>query len=230
MKLSVIIPVFNEERTIDKIIAKVLAQKSVSEVVVVDDGSTDRTVSAIRQIKSSKLKLIRHRKNQGKGAAVISGIKKARGDLLIIQDADLELDPSDYPKLLQPIIKHEAEFVFGNRWYRKSKYSVTRLGNWYLATVVNLLFGAGISDPYCCYKLATRHLWRKLKLKSRRFEIEAEIAAKVCRFGYKIKEVPIKYNPRTYRQGKKIRAVDAIKGTFKLLQLWLNFYPGEKGR
>lgn len=219
MKLSVIIPVYNEERTVCDIIKKVLEQKNIFEILVIDDGSQDNSVQQVKKLNSKKIKLIQHQLNQGKGAAVITGINFAAGDLVIIQDADLELDPNDYPVLIEPILKKRADFVVGNRWKNYHNFSILRLGNHYLTFLIKILFNTQIGDLYSCYKVGSLKIWRKLNLSSQRFEIEAEIVAKLALLGFKIDEVPINYNPRKYNEGKKIKFIDAFKGTYKLLQI-----------
>lgn len=218
IKLSVIVPFYNEAATIQKVIAQVLNQKEVFEIICVNDGSTDNSAQKVTKIKNKKIKLINHAQNRGKGAAIITGIKKARGTHLIIQDADLELSPSDYPNLLSPIKTKQAQFVIGNRWENKPKFTVSRLGNLYLSSLASLLLGQKISDPYCCYKVGSTELWKSLHLSSPSFEIEAEIIAKVIQKKVSVIQVPIKYTPRTYHQGKKIKATDALTGSLTLLK------------
>lgn len=223
MKLSVVVPVYNEEKTLPKIIKKVLKQKEVFEIIIVDDGSSDNSTNIARSLVSPKINILCHQRNLGKGAAVISGIKVAKGDVLIIQDADLEYDPADYLKLLQPLKDGEADFVVGNRWKEYKKMSITRLGNIYLTLLLRILFGSKLKDPYSCYKAAPLKVWKSLKLTSQRFEIEAEIVAKICSLGQKVAEIPIKYYPRSYTQGKKIKLIDAFKGTGRVFKVKFNY-------
>ena len=219
MKLSVIVPTFNESDTIIKTLEQVLKQKQVSEVIVVDDGSTDQTNSQFKNIKNPKLKIVVHEKNLGKGAAVRSGIEKASGDYLIIQDADLEYDPSQFEILTRHA--SPAKAIYGSRLMAKNDYAYlhTLLGNMFLTSTFNLLFGQNLTDSYTCYKLIPTKIARTLDLKSNGFEIEAEITAKLAEKGIKIIEVPIKYTPRGYKQGKKIKAIDALKGFLTYLQI-----------
>lgn len=233
MKLSVIIPVFNEEKTIEKIIGLVLGEKTPKEIVVVDDGSTDGTFNKIKcqnakiKNKNQKLKIFRFDKNCGKGAAIREGIKEATGDVLIIQDADLEYDPSDYRRLLEPIVAGKAEVVFGSRLknlkfriFGKSKTPLPLhyLTNRFLSFLTNTLYGSHLTDMETCYKMMTQKVYKDLNLVSDRFEIEPEITAKILKEGYKILEVPIRTKPRTYKEGKKIKAEDAAWAVFTLVR------------
>lgn len=223
MKLSVVIPVYNEEKTLAEIITKVLDQRNIFEVIIVDDGSTDDSAKVAEEYPSKEVRVISYKKNCGKGAAIICGIKEARGDLLIIQDADLECDPKDYSKLLEPLVKNKAEFVVGNRWAKFKKISVTKIGTLFLALMLKLLFGSKLNDPYSCYKAAPLWIWRSLKLTSPRFEIEAEIVAKIYSKSLNIVEVPVRYHPRSYQEGKKIKLKDAFKGAWQILKVKFDY-------
>jgi len=219
MKLSIIIPVFNEEKTVLKIIDKVIALKIPSvkkEIIVVDDGSTDRTWSKIEDQKSRfrGLKLFRHKENMGKGAAVRTGIKNSTGDYIIIQDADLEYDPEQIKFLIEPVLRKEAKVVYGTRLDRMPhlsgeendpRFVLHFFGNRFLSLVTSILYGAWITDMETCYKLFPAKLAKNLKLKSRSFDFEPEITAKILKSGYKIIELPIKTKPRNYDEGKKLR-------------------------
>lgn len=218
MKLTIIVPVFNEEKTILKVLdrlSKVNIPSVEKEIIVVDDGSTDKTVD---QIKKSKLKMkfIQHRKNQGKGKAVRSGIEKATGDYIIIQDADLEYDPLFIQKLLLPILKKEAKVVYGtrlNRWPDFSKdertllFLLHYLGNRFLSLLTSILYGQWITDMETCYKLFPRAAIKGIALNSKSFDFEPEITAKLLKKGYKILEVPISTTPRGYEEGKKLNTI-----------------------
>ena len=204
-----------------KVIKKVLKQKEVFEVVLVDDASTDHSFDVARSVRSQKVREVKHSVNSGKGAAIITGIKAARGKYIIIQDADLEYDPVDYSKLIEPLKRNRADFVIGNRWELNNYISPTRLANWYLTTLVNILYSALFLDAYCCYKVASKKLWEGLNLTTKGFEIEAEIVAKVCKKRYKIAQVPVSYNPRKYKEGKKIKPYDAVRGTITAFKLFL---------
>ncbi len=217
--LAVIIPLYNEEKTISTLLSRVLKRAEVVEIVVVDDGSTDNSVAIIEALHHPKIKLVRHLHNQGKGRAVINGIKVCKAPFIIIQDADLEYHPSDYKKLLKPLRNKEVDFMLGNRWHSKRGYLLSQIGNRYITFLTNLLFGCRIGDAYTCYKVGPSSLWKKLDLQSNSFEIEAEIVAKLAKNGYQLGEVFISYNPRTFKQGKKIKAKDVIKGMLKLLEI-----------
>jgi glycosyltransferase involved in cell wall biosynthesis len=217
--LTVIIPVYNEERTLKTIVKKVLKRKEVSEVIIVDDGSRDNSFNVAKSIKDKRVKSYRHRINRGKGSAIRTGIQKSTQELVIIQDADLELNPSNYPKLLRPLKNHDVDFVIGNRWQNNNGFFFPKLGGRILTGFVNLIFSSNFKDSYCGYKVARLSTWRKLKLKSSRFEIEAEIVAKVAKQKLRVGQVDIDYSPRTYKQGKKIKAQDVYKGIITLLRI-----------
>lgn len=217
-KLSVIIPVFNEEASIEKILKKVLLQKEVTEVIIVNDGSTDKTAQIINKIKHKKIKVFHHLKNFGKGAAIKTGFSKITGNFVIIQDADLEYNPSEYKKLL---IKADANTViYGSRILGRNPHAYTRtyLGNVLISAFASLIFGKRLTDTYTCYKLIPKKIAKNLNIKSKGFELEAEITAKLIKQGVKIIEVPISYKPRSYEQGKKIKANDALIGTLVFLK------------
>jgi len=222
MTLTVIIPIYNEEKTVAKLIDKVLKQSVVSQILLIDDGSTDNSAKLIKKIKSKKIKYIHHKKNQGKGKSIIAGIKNADSELIIIQDADLELDPKEYKKLIKPIITQNIDMVIGNRWAKKLQLTPTTLANFAFTLTTLLLFQKPIMDPYCCYKVMSKKLWKKLNLKSNGFEIEAEIVAKVCMNKYKIKQISVNYKPRKFKDGKKIRAKDALTGIMAFIGFRFN--------
>ena len=220
-----IIPFYNEEKTLPRVLKKVLKQ-GVLEIIAVDDGSEDKSVDILENFLSSnpnlklRVKIVRHKVNLGKGATILSGLKKSKGQYVLIQDADLEYNPGDYRKLLEPIIKGDAQFVIGNRWQAKKRgYLLAQLGNRYMNLLTNLLFGCNLGDSYSGYKIGPTSVWKKLSLESPGFEIEAEITAKLAGEGYKILEVPIDYRPRTFSEGKKINWKDVIKGTATLLRI-----------
>ena len=222
--LSVVIPVFNEEKTIKKVLTEVLKRKEVYEIIVVDDGSKDASSKIAKSIKTRKIRVITRRVNKGKGNAIRTGLKYARGKLAIIQDADLELRPSDYKKLAQPLLDSRADFVIGNRWKNKKGFLLPMIGGRVLTILVNIIFNARYSDSYCGYKLATPSIWKSLHLCSNRFEIEAEIVARVAQRKLRVAEVEIYYNPRTYKQGKKIKAKDVWLGIKTLLAIRFGRY------
>ncbi len=229
--LSIIIPVFNEEKTIEALLKKVNKVKLPNgidkEIIVVDDCSTDKTSEILSRFKNIKSHYIRHNKNLGKGAAVRAGIKNSTGDYIIIQDADLEYDPEDYLKLLQPILKKESKIIFGTRlvnyplkiWGKnKTVLPFHLIANRFLTWLVNFLYGSKLTDMETGYKLFSREAIKKLDLKSNGFEIEPEITIKSLKLGYNILEVPIKTKPRGYNQGKKIVFWDGLLAVWTILK------------
>lgn len=223
MKLSVIIPVFNEEKTINEIIRKIseLFLPVEKEIIVIDDGSFDNTLSRLKEIKNIyNFILLEHEKNEGKGAAIRTGIKEATGDFIIIQDADLEYSPDDYIKLISPLLRGEAEVVYGSRSLGKNKrgHWSFYLGGKILTIMANLLYGLNITDESTCYKVFRRDLAEKLNLESKGFEFCPEITAKIGKMGIKIYEVPISYNARLKKDGKKIKWKDGFIAIWTLLK------------
>lgn len=224
--LSVIIPFYNEEKTLLKVLKQVLKREEVYEVIAVNDGSRDNSAGVLKKFLDSnkalaqKVKVLSHRQNMGKGAAIITGIKAANGQFVIIQDADLEYNPENYPKLMAPLFSGRADFVLSNRWGSNQRgYLLAQLGNRYMNFVTYFLFGVSLSDCYACYKVGPASLWRKLRLTSSGFEIEVEIIVRLAKLKCKIDEVPIDYTPRTFAAGKKINWKDVIKGTLTLAKL-----------
>jgi dolichol-phosphate mannosyltransferase len=227
MKLSVIIPVYNEEKTVAKIVKQVLAEKTPKEVIIVDDGSTDQTREIIKKLKDNRIKKLFHAKNSGKGAAIRTGIKNAIGEILLIQDADLEYDPKYYQELLRPIALGQSKVVYGTRlktlpfrlWGQdKTPFPLHYLVNRFLSALTNLLYGSNLTDMETCYKMISKDIYQKLNLISNRFEIEPEITAKILKMGYSILEVPITTKPRSYQEGKKIKAKDAFIAVWTLFK------------
>ncbi len=216
MRLSLIIPVFNEEKTIRQILDKVFAQKAVSEIIIVDDGSTDKTREILEELKMpprrQKIKIFFHKKNRGKGASLRTGLKSTTGDFVLFQDADLEYDPKEYAKLLEKVTPKSV--VYGSRIKGKNPHAYARTywGNVLITFLCNALYGVKLTDSYTCYKLLPTRVARSLHLNSNGFEIEAEITAKLAKKKIPIIEVPISYKPRSYEQGKKIKAKDALLG------------------
>jgi len=222
MKLSIIIPVYNEKNTILKLI-KIVENVDIGgirkEIIIVDDGSTDGTKDILRKIK--KHKVFFHSSNQGKGSAIRTGIKYVTGSIVLIQDADLEYDPNDYYKLIKPIVDNKAKVVYGSRLLGKhiNMYFHHYLGNHLLTVITNLLYRSKITDMETCYKVFRRDVLFNLKLKSKGFEIEPEITAKLLKKGCRIYEVPISFtNPRKFIEGKKINYIDGIKAVYYLLK------------
>jgi glycosyltransferase involved in cell wall biosynthesis len=199
MKLSVLIPVFNEEATVRDILDRVLAVPVDMEVAVVDDCSTDGTWQVLQSIQEPRIRVFRHEANQGKGTGIVTALSHATGDLVIIQDADLEYEPNDYLKLMEPIVAGRARVVYGVRSLTGQKTFV-RLGNQFLTLATNLLYGSHVSDMETCYKMLPREVMLSLALQPSRFQIEPEITAKLLRKGYHIHEVPISYQPRAAKK------------------------------
>lgn len=221
MKLTVIIPVFNEERTIEQVVRAVAAVPLDTEIVVVDDASVDRTAEILRALESEGLvRVFRQARNQGKGAAVRRGIDEARGDICVIQDADLEYQPSDFPALIRPIVEYGADAVYGSRFLGPHRvflywhYAANRFLTW----AANVLYDTMLTDMETGYKAVRTEILREMNLRSNTFDIEPEITAKLFKRGRKVFEIPITYNGRTYDEGKKIRAKDGILAVLALLR------------
>lgn len=220
--LSVIIPVFNECQTVAEIIRRVRAVQVPLEVdvVVVDDGSTDGTDKLLALLQDSTVLVVSHDQNMGKGAAIRTGLQHAKGELLLIQDADLEYDPEDWPKLLDPVLKHKAMVVYGSRFTgeRKNMLVLHWIGNRFLSLATNLLYRSTLSDMETCYKLFDRRVLDGITIVSNRFDFEPEITAKVLRRGYRIYEVPISYAGREVDEGKKITWRDGFGALIALVR------------
>ena len=216
--LSVIIPVYNEKNTILEILRRVRDVKIEKEIIIVDD-STDETREILKNIKDENIQVIFNKKRLGKGAAVRKGFSLAKGDIVIIQDADMEYSPSDYHKLIQPIIEGKADVVFGSRVFSKGAKSNLRyyIGGKFLSFLASLLYNVRITDASTCYKVMKRDVLEKLSLRSSGFDLDFEIVAKVAKQGKKIYEVPISYMPRPRKEGKKIKVRDGFKAVFTLL-------------
>ncbi len=215
MTLSIIIPVYNELDNIEKLINAVKAVNIKKEIIIVDDSSTDGTRDYLKKITDAKV--LFHDKNLGKGAAIRTGLKYATGDVVIIQDADLEYSPGDYPKLLEPIILGKTKVVYGSRILGKGKFlKKSYFANRVLTLLTNLLFKGHVTDMETCYKMIDRRLMLSLNLVSSRFEIEPEITCKLLRKGIKIFEVPISYHGRT--AGKKIGVKDGIQAIWNIVK------------
>jgi len=195
MKLSVLIPVYNEEQGVATILERVAAVPVEKEIIVVDDCSRDRTWDILQGLKIPGLRLFRHDVNKGKGAAIRTALAEATGDAVIIQDADLEYDPQDYLRLLPPLIEGKSKVVYGARQLGKQKL-LLHLGNRFLTWLTNVLYGTHLSDMETCYKLMAAEVAKGLTIECNRFDLEPEITAKIARRGYKIGEVPISYTPR----------------------------------
>ncbi len=215
--LTVVMPVFNEQETLREVVAAVQAMPLRKEIVLVDDGSTDGTRALLRDLEGPDVRVFLHERNMGKGAALRTGFEQARGDVVLIQDADLEYDPADYPVLLAPIRRGEADVVYGSRFLvderepgRERDVLYHYLGNRVLTFVSNLFTGLNLTDMETCYKCVRREVLQGITIKSRRFTVEPELTAKLARRPVRIHEVPVRYRGRSYSEGKKIGWRDAV--------------------
>jgi glycosyltransferase involved in cell wall biosynthesis len=220
--LSVIVPVFNERSTVAEIVRRM---RSVElpierEIVVVDDGSDDGTGAVLTQLRDSTVRVIAHPQNRGKGAAIRTGLESATGDLVLVQDADLEYDPEDWPRLLAPVLKGRARVVYGSRFTgeRRNMLFLHWVGNRFLSLVTNVLYNSTLSDMETCYKLFDRRVLDGIRLHADRFDFEPEFTAKVLRRGIRIYEVPISYAGRELSEGKKITWQDGVTALWTLVK------------
>jgi glycosyltransferase involved in cell wall biosynthesis len=222
VKISIIIPVFNEEKTVEEVIKKVFELQIEKEVIVVDDGSTDSTREILEKLKvgDKKLKIIFHEKNLGKGAAIKTGISEVSGEIVCVQDADLEYNINEIANLVEGFKDKEIGAVYGSRFLKHNPiiYKKYYLGNKVITFLINLFYGGKFSDSYTCYKLTRAEVIKSLNLISKGFEIEAEISIKLLKNKIKILELPISYSPRKIEEGKKIKFKDAIKAFFIILK------------
>jgi len=229
MKVSIVIPCFNEVETIAQIVALVEAVnlEHEKEIVIVDDFSTDGTREVLADLagRDDSIRTVLHERNRGKGAALRSGFAAASGEVIIIQDADLEYDPLDYPKLLRPIVEGKAEVVYGSRFAGGESHRVLyfwhSVGNKLLTLFSNLFTNLNLSDMEVCYKVFKRELLERISLQEDRFGFEPEFTAKIARLGCRIYEVGISYHGRTYDEGKKIGWKDALRAVFVILKYGL---------
>lgn len=224
--LSVMMPAFNEERTLEIILGHVLERPEVGEVIAVDDGSTDRTWDILTQVAKtdSRVRAFRQEKNLGKGAALRRAIAELQLPFALVQDADLEYDPRDYPTLLEPLREGRADAVFGVRGFAgQTAFSFWFVvGNMAVTLATNVLYDCYINDMETGYKVLRSDLWRRLSLKGTRFDIEPDITARVLRLGYRIHEVPIRYYARSRSEGKKLTWLDGVRALGTLLRLRLS--------
>ncbi len=223
MRLSVVMPVYNEHATLETILKRVEDTKLAEEIILVDDGSTDGTRDLLPDLASRfpHVRVILHEKNQGKGAAVRTGIAAAQGELILIQDADLEYDPRDYPVLLAPIDEGIADVVYGSRFLgapRRVAMFWHMVANKLLTLMTNVLFNSILTDMETGYKLFKREVIQELPLNAKRFDFEPEVTAKLLKRKVRIYEVPIRFNPREYSDGKKIGLADAFEAIFTLIK------------
>jgi glycosyltransferase involved in cell wall biosynthesis len=225
-KLSVVIPVYNEERWLRELVRRVEAVPIPKEIILVDDCSTDGTRAILKTLEDKHL-VVYQPHNQGKGAALRTGFQHATGDVIIVQDADLEYDPAEYPRLLQPIIENRADVVFGSRFlggdHSRVLYFWHYVANKVLTTVSNMFTNLNLTDMETCYKVFRREVLNHITLKSNRFGFEPEFTAKVAKHRphWRIYEVPISYSGRTYEEGKKIGLKDAFQALFCIVRYWM---------
>jgi glycosyltransferase involved in cell wall biosynthesis len=223
MKLSVVIPVYNEKNTIKEIVDLVLAVRGIEkELVIVDDGSTDGSAEVLKEIgeEHPDIKIVIKGENRGKGHTLKVGFKETTGDYVIIQDADLEYDPQDYKKLLRALEEEKADVIYGSRFSGSYEKMTTLhyLGNKLLTLITNIFFGVMLTDMETCYKLIPGNFIRSIDIKSERFDFEPEITAKILKSGLRIKEVPISYKGRAFSEGKKITWRDGFKAVYTLIK------------
>jgi glycosyltransferase involved in cell wall biosynthesis len=226
-KLSVVIPVYNEKQWIREILRRVQEVPIPKEIILVDDCSTDGTRDILRSLDDDNVRVFFQPHNQGKGAALREGFKHVTGDVVVIQDADLEYDPAEYPRLVQPILDQRADVVFGSRFIGESHrvlYFWHYVANKMLTCLSNMFTNLNLTDMETCYKVFRREVLEGIQLKQNRFGIEPELTAKVARRRpkpWRIYEVPISYSGRTYEEGKKIRAKDALNALYCIIRYWL---------
>lgn len=222
MNLSVVIPVYNEVKNVEEILKRVKATGRAFEIIVVDDCSQDGTRPILQQLDGKDgVRVLLHDHNQGKGAAVRTGMQNVRGDIILIQDADLEYDPRDYPMLLQPIEEGRADVVYGSRFLggpRRAAMFWHMIANYMLTFMTNILYDTILTDMETGYKVFRREVVQGMKLRASRFDFEPEFTAKILKQHYRIYEVPISFNPRDYSEGKKIKLHDAFAAVWTLLK------------
>jgi glycosyltransferase involved in cell wall biosynthesis len=226
-KLSVVIPVYNERQWIREVIRRVQVVPIPKEIIIVDDHSTDGTRDILRTLEGEGLKVIFQPHNQGKGAALRTGFQHATGDVVLVQDADLEYDPAEYPRLIQPILDQKADAVFGSRFIgdnHRVLYYWHYVANRALTTLSNMFTNLNLTDMETCYKVFRREVLADIRLRSNRFGFEPEITAKIAKHrnpAWRIYEVPISYSGRTYEEGKKIGLRDAFNALYCIIRYWL---------
>jgi len=234
VKLSILIPVYNEERTLEEVVRRVRSIELPKEIILVDDGSKDRSREILTQLQQqnerapdplNEIRVFLQPNNQGKGAAIKIALDHAHGDVIIIQDADLEYDPHDYPALLQPIERGLADVVYGTRFAGGGAHRVLffwhSLGNRMLTLISNMLTNLNLSDMEVGYKMFRAEVLRSIKLESKRFGFEPEVTLKLAKKGYRFYEVPISYHGRTYQEGKKITWKDGVSALYYMLRFRL---------
>lgn len=224
MKLSIVVPIYNEENTLQIILERILDQPMEKEVILVDDGSTDRTREILASLDHPDIRVILQPENQGKGAALRAGFAKATGDIVLIQDADLEYDPKEYAALIQPIEDGVADVVYGARFLggpHRVLYFWHYVGNKLLTLLTNVLFNVNLNDMETCYKVFRREALEGVEIQSNRFGFEPEITAKMVKSRQRIYEIPISYFGRTYEEGKKITWRDGLTALYTLFRFRL---------
>jgi len=228
VKLSVVVPVYNEENTVDEILRRICQVPVTKEIIVIDDGSTDNTALKLKQWEGNDIvRILRHPQNRGKGAALRTGFAHVTGDIVVIQDADLEYDPAEHLRLIQPIVEGVADVVYGSRFISEGPHRVLYfwhyVANRTITTLSNMFTDLNLTDVETCHKAFRREVVEAIRptLKENRFGIEIEITAKVARRGYRIYETGVSYYGRTYQQGKKIGFRDAIRAIWCIFRYWL---------
>jgi glycosyltransferase involved in cell wall biosynthesis len=214
-------PVYNEKKTIQTIIGRVMGVPLEKELIIVDDGSTDGTREILKEFDGRpNIKVVLHEKNRGKGAAIATGLKHITGDYVIIQDADLEYHPEEYSRLLEPLLRGDADVVYGSRFKGSGRAFLFwhRMGNMFLNLVTNILYNSTLTDMETCYKTFRRDVIKDMKIESRRFNIEPEITAKILKRKYRVFEVPITYSGRDFSEGKKITWMDGLSALWTLIK------------
>ena len=219
MKLSIVIPVYNERNTLEEIIRRVEAVDLSKQIIAVDDHSTDGSEEMLEQMQQQgRLVLCKHEINRGKGAALKTGFARATGELVVVQDADLEYDPADYRKLMEPIVRGDADVVIGSRFIGGESHRVLyywhSVGNAIITTASNMFTNLNLTDIECCYKMFRREVIQSIEIEENRFGFEPEIVAKVARKGCRVFEVGVSYSGRTYREGKKINWKDGLRAIY----------------
>lgn len=226
MKLSIVIPVFNEKRTIDEILERVRQTPFDKEIIIVDDFSTDGTREHLKTIENDlDLRIFYHAVNQGKGAALRTGFGNVSGDIVIVQDADLEYDPNEYERLIKPILDDKADVVYGSRFMggpRRVLYFWHTVGNRLLTLFSNMMTNLNLTDMETCYKVFRREVLQKITIRSNRFGVEPEITAKLAKLGVRIFEIPISYYGRKYSEGKKIGWKDGVNAIISIIRFRLS--------
>lgn len=226
MKLSIVMPVYNEKDTLREIVGRVLRVDTglESELIAVDDFSTDGTRDILKGLNDPRIRVFYHEKNKGKGAALRTGFAQASGDIVLVQDADLEYDPREYPQLLAPILDGRADVVYGSRFLsgpHRVLFFWHSVGNRLLTMACNMLSNLNLTDMETCYKTFRAEVLRNMRLRSNRFGIEPELTAKVARGGWRIYEVGISYSGRSYEEGKKITWKDGLKAVYSIVRFWI---------